>query len=742
MANSTKQNLTTLGQIQSDTQSAYLSAPMIAAPFTSITDLSGNTRQMRDPSKTLRPAMGIERIHTKTIKLISDEKGTNGEQVWGLSKSDDRIRLVGNWSQVSDSYGPRPVSSGVANTDYIEISFYGTGLNVLMLLDTNARTMTYSLDGAAPVSLTPNSASNVLGNRNYPSNIAIPIVSNQTYGLHTVKILGTAALSINPFGFAILNESSSISIPKGEIVSAGRKEVISAATTTAYNSGFDGSPALNGRGGHVVKYIKNGIVGKVIQQTDSSQANLTSADHTNEDIIRRTNWREFGVNFSTDFTTVSTPGTTSRSYTLDDGSTSLAALVVVAQTTASGADGLTPASLNAYFTLTFVGTGLDVIREDFAATIDTHTVTVDGVAIGNLASTGIGKPTLTKIVSGLPYGSHTVKIMRTTNASVHIYFTDFIVYGPKKPSIPTGSTEIGEYYLMANYDASAVTGTALNDNAQMPIGVLSKCPVREVTYLGTGWSVQPPGAVVSTLPHGLNVQSATLTDSVSCTFFGTGIHLHLTATSTSTYNFTVTIDSVLNASGTNLVSVTNAVPAGTYTSTTLNNGFPARLAFTGLTLGTHTVKITKTTGAGPMAIGAMNIITPIHFPDSKRGSLALKPAISFPKQMDMGGIDLSKAKAWLQYDTAALSIIASYNISGVVQRSTANLLVFFEKPFRTDPVCIIETSAVGSSTAIYGIDGAVTGQSNKLAGVTILANAAPNRFYLVCFGELAGEDEE
>ena len=445
MANSTKQNLTTLGQIQSDTQDAYLSAPMIAAPSTTITDLSGNARQMKDPSKTLRPAMGIERLHTKSIKLAVDEKGSAGEQVWKLDSGDNRIRFVGKgWSILNGVNGP--FAQTLNSTDYAEITFYGTGLNLLAIMAGGTYTYQYSLNGGSATTFISQAVPVAASGRNYAINTVINIIPIQTLGTHTVKITTTTpAVGINICGFEILNEASTISIPKGELVINGRKEVISTATTTAYNSGFDGSPVLNGRGGRVVAYTKNGQVGKVIQQTDGAQANLTSASHINEEVIRRTHWREFGVNFSTDFTTVTTPGTTSRSYTLDDGSTSLAALVVVAQTTASGADGLTPASLNAYFTLTFVGTGLDVIREDFAATIDTHTVTVNGVVTGSLVSTGAGNPLLMKIVSGLPYGTHTVKIMRTVASALHIYFTDFIVYGPKKPSIPNGATQIGEY---------------------------------------------------------------------------------------------------------------------------------------------------------------------------------------------------------------------------------------------------------------------------------------------------------
>ena len=298
---------------------------------------------------------------------------------------------------------------------------------------------------------------------------------------------------------------------------------------------------------------------------------------------------------------------------------------------------------------------------------------------------------------------------------------------------------------MATYDASAVTGTALTDNSQMPVGILSKAPVREVLYFGTGWSVQPPGVVVSSLPHGLNVQSPTINDSVSYTFFGTGINLHLTATSTSTYNFTVHIDNVLNASGTSLVSITNG-GGGTYTSTTLNNGFPARLAFTGLTLGTHTVKITKTTGAGPMAIGAMNIITPIYYPNTKRGSLALKPAASFPKQTDVGNVDLSKAKAWLTVDLATGAIASSNNISAALFPATGQCIVFFEKPFKNNQYSAILTGEEPYGAASFSLSTMIrnkTANSISLHVFDVTVPSIQNKIInAVFFGELADEDNE
>ena len=70
-------NLTTLGQLQS-AKGAFLSSPIISAPNTIITDLAGNPRTLRDPSKTIRPMFGTERILIKGFSQFMDEKGPNG----------------------------------------------------------------------------------------------------------------------------------------------------------------------------------------------------------------------------------------------------------------------------------------------------------------------------------------------------------------------------------------------------------------------------------------------------------------------------------------------------------------------------------------------------------------------------------------------------------------------------------------------------------------------------------------
>ncbi len=732
-------SLTALGQIQADTQSAYLSAPMIAVPNTQITDLYGNARQIRDPSKTLRPAIGIERFHTKAIILAQDEKGSNGEQVWKLSNGEDRVRFVGSFVQLSDSAGTR-TQSGVAN-DYIEITFYGTGLNLLNYGNgASSQDIRPTVDGGvegANINPGGTSTSAILTNRNYPANQIFPVTSGLSLGIHTVKL--RAVNGVSSFGFEILNESSSIGIPKGEIISGGFKEVIGTAATTAYNSGFDGSPVLNGRGGRVVIYRQDGSTGKVLQQADGSQGNLSSADHSNEEVIRRFHWREFGANRADDFSTQGA-GLDSNAFILEDGVTSLASS---SSNITAATETMWPGTTNAFLLLTFVGTGLDIERVDSGTgTLDSHTISVDGASIGSITSAASTASRIEKIVSGLPYGTHTVKILRPSAVNNALGVVNFIVYGPKKPAIPDGATQIGEYYLMADFIANSTAGIET-----IATGVMRKQASREMLYIGGAWGANLfTTTAVGAWAFGTN----TPTNAFQYTFWGTGFE-HRAATNTAGSG---QIDVLLNGVALTAANFGTAV-FSTYGGFSFNSGTGALdgnnsttngsgFRVSGLPLAKYTVRFTMTGAGTPgMSAEALDIITPVHFPDMKRGSLALNPSIaSFAKKLDVGNVDLSKAKAWLQYDTVTVSIINSYNISGVLQRATSDILIFFEKPFKTDPICVTSTSNNGASVAIRGIDDNNSGQTSKFSGVTMTTSAATNRFYIVFFGELHDEDSE
>jgi hypothetical protein len=718
-----KSNVRNIGDILGKDPSSFTfqDPPKIAAPFTQITDLNGNSRQIPDPSKTIKPAMGIERINCRILKAVPKERGPNGELVTQISSEDQRIRFVGSWTNVSTASGTYLATSVVSN--YVEVTFYGTGLNLLTYYDTNNSDYRASVDGGAEgANFFPTGKSVILANRNYNANGVFPVVSGLALGTHTVKIR-LASIILIVQGFEILNSSSQIKIPAGEVFANGLKYTNPSLQSIDYNTGFDGNPALYGRGGRVVEYITpQGRIGKVIQQTNAAQANLSSADHTNEDVIRRINWREFGANGADDFSTLS-GGASSRAFTLDDGTTTLVGNN--ARTTGVTVGFITD-SVGGFATITFVGTGLDVyLGTGNGTTTDTINVLVDGASIGNMPTTN-NQQVLVKVVSGLPYGTHTVKFNRTVASVGVISYEDFIIYGPKKPSIPANAQELSEYYLMSDF-SSVLT---LSRPSQ---GTLFKTSVREHVYTGTWEAVQ----IDINDFGGQSVRNNTGTgETLSLTFFGTGVEIWGRGGSSGA-TLTVNIDGAAYTGSASVIAGSWTPGTSTWVTSTSNG---EKLLITGLSLGLHTVRLTNTVNPGQFAFQGMSVVTPIHYPDTKVGSLSMGPSVQLKAAAEVAGVDLSKAKAWLQYDNVNGTIVSSYNVSAVLSIGTGNIKVYWEKIFKNEPSIVVG----GSSTAtvqVLGVDTSVFNGTKK-HGVNLQGIASINMFHLVVYGELADEGDE
>jgi len=277
--------------------------------------------------------------------------------------------------------------------------------------------------------------------------------------------------------------------------------------------------------------------------------------------------------------------------------------------TAGGLDALLINAGSGTLTITFIGTGLDILRADSAGGTDTYTVVIDGTSQGNLNTTGSASARVEKICSGLPYGTHTVKFTRTSAASYVVGFCKFIVYGPSKPAVPTGAVELAAYYVMANYVATTTGDPAL---APISTGVLAKSVLREVVYTGSGWSVP---AIAPSHMFGLYTATSTTNDAVQYTFFGIGIEIGLNVGTNYTMN--VKIDGV-NYTGAATISPAANGSWTPGTSTWVGNGAGngTLLQISGLTLGVHTVLVTRTAGTGASSPEYVSIITPIHSPKS------------------------------------------------------------------------------------------------------------------------------
>lgn len=652
-------------QIKLANESYVDNSALINVPNTTITGRA----QIQDPSKDLSVNMGINRIMVQQIYQIQNEFGSNGEPVWAaLNDVAGQIRFVGTFSNVIDNDGQ--YVTNLSTTDFIEITFYGTGLNFINRMTTASQDMRASVDGGAEGANIFGGATfnSVLSSRNYSTNQVISVANGLSVGVHTVKLRNNqTSQNQKIYGFEVVNDSSSIRTNSGSAYSAGASAVLAAQDVSSYNSGFTNVYGTAGtRGGHVLVYVaSDGSIKKDIQYTNTAQANLTSADHTNEEVVRVHHWREFGANRSDDFSTLAFGGSGTNAYfTLDDGVTSLSgASVRTSNPTGSQTQQSLQLPVNgASFTFTFVGTGCDIIRsDDQNGGSDTYSVSVDGTSLGNLNSTGQQAPRREKIVSGLPYGSHTLTITRVSVATYTSGVNQFIVYQPKKPALPTGAVELADYNILANYSFNSTN--AANDVSNSSIGVIKKGASREFTYVGSSWSVTSGSG---------RYDGATLTDnSVSgsyfeYTFFGTGLELRTTIASSRSNNISVTLNG-LAATTANFAGITANVGAnGSFNTSTgvmsLNSGSTVNggVGFSGLTLGRYTVRFTNNTSSA-LLVDTLDIITPIY---------SAKPNFQADLQntLMVGSRSISDNRKFV----SSLNGQAATKYRGVAQGATAN----------------------------------------------------------------------
>jgi hypothetical protein len=626
LADSSSTNTTNITQAQTTLTSAFqgfidqskvrtattvVGTPAAGTFYSSVT----NRANIIDISQDLKPSFGIERFPVQALVQLQNEFGPNGEIVWAAA-NDDRglIRCIGaGWTTVTNAFLGAFFGTNTVG-DYLEFTFYGTGFNALMAFDAQARNYQWSVDGGTVTSVTVGTGyTALLTSRNYATNQVINIASGLALGVHTVRIIcNTASVGNGSYfnGFEILNTASttSLNVNSGTSYANGKTMALASASAIGYNSAFE-SGTLAARGGHVVVYQKSdGTIGKAVTPANSASAFLASADHTNEEVVRVYNFREFAAGRTDDFSPVTTT-TVNASFTLDDGSTTLMGSSVNAGPFA-GADGLGLATSTSFATLIFVGTGIDVIISTGNTTAGTFNIVVDGTTVGTLSLTIPGSGTVTKqykLASGLPYGSHTCKIISVGATPAAFTINKHVVYQPKKPAIPSGAVELADYNAMATYVADAVNGNF----DTISTGVLHKQSVREMIYAGT-WTISP-----STTTIGGYFASTTAAGAyVEYTFFGTG--LDIVAPGDAGASTTVQIDGVNYTGAATALGTSSSWTPGTSTwvPATVNGG---KLQITGLTLGIHKVRITNVTAGKTYYNHAIQVITPIYSARSTAG---------------------------------------------------------------------------------------------------------------------------
>jgi len=708
-------------------------ADFIAAPFTQIKGEDGQPRRIPDLANNLKASVGVERVPITSIRANQKEFGPSGQEAFEIQNKDSRIRFVGDCFNAGVGEGSfvqfEPES-------FVEVTFYGTGLNILPNLISVNRDIRASVDGGAEGSnILPSGVSNVLINRNYSKNQIVNVVSGLSLGIHTVKLRAYTVASAL-YGIEILNESSQLVVNPGQPFVGGKTAELTAQQL------LDLSPAaiVGAKGGRVKTYIdEEGNLGQTVTEVDATALYLGSADHSNEEIVRKINWFEFGKNRADDFSDVTNSSVNNVSaFTLDDGTTTL----VASDPRSDGFDGTSfridgDGNGSGYATLTFVGTGLSVrMTAQDNAPADTN-VSVDDSPVGALTLTGLNEPKTIGICSGLPYGTHTVRFDQVS-AGENIHLSDFIIYQPKEPVLPENVMEIADYNVMADFadgdgDSRGVYST----------GMLFKNCTREFVYTGTWNQSSISNVITGNYPsgHGIQSDSASAGATLEYTFWGTGFEWHFTNAGTGTY--TLEIDGALYT-GAALAGLTNTWTPGTSTVTINNAGL---LRVNGLSLGKHTIKFTKTSTAGNFAISlGMAIITPIHINDSslKVGNLSLADLRNDPEIANVASskVDLSKAKAWVYFDGITNEVLSSYNISAILDIGTGVYLIYFKQPFKTRKYVSIGTSEVSGSSSILFINDASKEKNYvRVDNINHNATQVDRKFSIVFFGELENEED-
>jgi hypothetical protein len=581
---------------------SFVDAPQISVPNTQI----ANRSLIKDPSQDMKANFGIDRLMVQHIDEMLSEFGPNGEKVFkSLNDDRDLVRFVGTWTNDISNRGQRVITAEV--NAFIEVTFYGTGLNALANLFFSGGDVRITVDGGAEGSNLLVSYSNPLDSRNYSSNQILPLVSGLSLGLHTVKIRNNNSTGIGFFGFEILTENTQIRIAPGAIVKDQKRLTIPSAQNISVN------PGVGSKGGRVVVYSSGGVISQAYQAVDAVSQTLSSTNHSNEEMVRRYNWREFGAGRSDDFSYVASSSAVCA-FTLDDGTTSLVT-GTTNFTPAIGdfADGFGPHN-GSSFALTFIGTGLDIEPNTFNNGLSaTITISIDGTQIfSGVPSSLFVKGRIAKIVSGLPYGTHVMRIAHTS-AGTTPFYRSFYVYQPKKPTIPAGAVELADYNVMADFAPNTVAGIDT-----IATGVMRKMlSVREATFVGS-WTIS--GSPTDTgLISQFATSSSTSGNYAEYTFFGTGFEWRGRTTATRANNVSVSLNGLAATTANFPTMVTSVYGGPAFAAGVLNINAATQDAagfrLSGLPLGKYTVRFTNNTSS-LFSVDGFDIITPVHSPKS------------------------------------------------------------------------------------------------------------------------------
>lgn len=588
----------------------YVDPVKVEVPHSTISP----TPKVIDDANTLKCLFGIERIRLTEPKLRRDlvESGSGSSQKV-YSCSDSRVYIAGQVIQESIKYNGfgRYISVfGNGGLAYVQISFYGTGLNALCI-NATLKDVRATVDGGTegPNIFGGSNASVVQNSRGHEGNVQINVTRNLALGWHTVK-LRVAADSFNLFGFEVIGTTEMTFTP-GSIFSGPLKENLSAQTTTDYKAGISGA-----KGARVIKYIKDGVISQVVQEVDATQLTYPNADHSNEQVLKKFDFKtDFAGGRSDDIASTNTSNS-ARAYTTDDNSHGVYSPSLVVN---GGHNKLAVAS---DFVFNFIGSGVDIVMA-CSSIPGVVSFWLDGVFHGDKSFLNT-EDTTYQMFSGVPYGSHHVRVTKVSGGEPR--FVSFTTWGPKSPidSLPAGAVKLSEYNVVADFVLN--TGVAVGN---MATGVIRKSAMREWELVNNTDGSFDWQTVVNTGDPTGGRSETNRTGEAFIGFFGTGFDLKFFANSDRPNTVVLYLQddgtdprNTHNLDTTNFPTTTTrgaygAVGVSFNTSGILkqSNGtgqFGCGCYVTGLPLGRYRLRILNQSAGGIVNFASLDVIQPTH----------------------------------------------------------------------------------------------------------------------------------
>ena len=601
----------------------FVDVPSIAAPNTTIL----NRAPISDLANDLSTHFGISRFPFEGVSRVDEESTPEDQSVYKLTNDPHNlVRCAGSISISTTDDGT--YLSLLEEDDFLEVVFYGTGLDLMMSLDNiTASDLRVSVDGGGEggnIIPTFTSTSDWI-NRFYESNVLISVVTGLSVGMHTVRIRKNTSFpsQFRMYGYQSYLDSSNIYVNPGTTFRYNSlTEVETAAQSVlSYDSGFT-SGTLGTKGGSVVVYQNsNGSIGRTANPVDATAKVLLFTDHSNETISSTYHFREFGAGRADDFQSIGTVASQTKGFTISDSETSLFTNdSQVNEYTDTTVETLSlDTAVGARIGITFVGSGIDLIRTDEAfGTLDDFDIILDGVTITSLVGASTVNNVKYKIASGLPYGTHKLVIQSTASSSLQGFgIQKILVYEPAKGSIPSDSFELSSYNILADYSSLTVPE---NEN-DVRTGIVYKNPTREFLFINDTSSWIVTTLTTERLMFNTITNNGSNSQMFSYRFFGDSLDYRFTAGS-SNANILVQLDgltlnnvnfpSLAKSVSTTAVGIDYDLTTGIIDSSNATEAVSQSIGLTGFGLGYHEVVFTRNGGGAIVNIESLGVRSPTH----------------------------------------------------------------------------------------------------------------------------------